>query len=280
MLHQSGLFGSPMKTARRPAVDESFSEEEDVEMSLVLFMPHLLDNCPLTSFFFTFCQIDYGQEDDGEASNDDRSMSLSPLAQKVQPKQISRSPRKSSVAPQPIIEKRKFVPDPPMLASDTEDAELTETEGGDDGTNSVAPSETITSENGEDEEDDDEEDYDDEYSEDESDGDGEGSDEEEEMWEPPSAKTPRLKKQPAASPRPRASTSTTQNVPSRSRVSQLAEEIDELSLREQESDDSITILPKKKTKSQASVENDENHEYNLPVVKKKKRQVLEMSLNI
>lgn len=35
MLHQSGLFGSPTKATRRPVADESFSEEENVEMSLV-----------------------------------------------------------------------------------------------------------------------------------------------------------------------------------------------------------------------------------------------------
>lgn len=224
-------------------------------------------------------QIDYDHEDGMEAGEGDCSMSLSPLAQKAPSKQIFRFPRKSSVAPQPVIEKRKFVPDLPMLASDTEDAELTETEGGDDDTNSVAPSD-IASENGE--EDDEEEDDDDEYSEDGSDGVGEGSDEEEEMWEPPSAKTPRPKKQPVAFPQPKASTSAAQ-VPSESRVSNLAEEIDELNLQEQDSDDSITILPKKNTKSQASVENGAGYkigEYDLPMVKKKKRQVLVTSFNI
>jgi hypothetical protein len=35
MLHQSGLFGSPVKMARQPV--DNMSEEEDVEMSLVSF---------------------------------------------------------------------------------------------------------------------------------------------------------------------------------------------------------------------------------------------------
>jgi kinesin family protein 20 len=37
MLHQSGLFGSPTKANRRSIIEESYSEEEDVEMSLVSF---------------------------------------------------------------------------------------------------------------------------------------------------------------------------------------------------------------------------------------------------
>ena len=76
-------------------------------------------------------------------------------------KAASKSQRKSSVAPQAVIEKRPFIPDPPMLPSDTEDAELTETELDDQ--ESVVPSSTTASELGDDEED---EAYSDEYEDD------------------------------------------------------------------------------------------------------------------
>ena len=78
--------------------------------------------------------MEYGEEDGvaDEDDEDDRSMSLSPspLAAKKKGPQIipAQSKRKSNLPPQPIIEKRAFVPDPPMLPSDTEEAELTETE--------------------------------------------------------------------------------------------------------------------------------------------------------
>ncbi|KAF9481717.1 kinesin-domain-containing protein [Pholiota conissans] len=255
MLHQSGLFGSPTKASRRSVIDESFSEEEeDVEMSLV-------------------------QYDDPADSDDDRSLSLSPLAKKALPKQDTRSPRKSSVA-QPIIEKRKFVPDPPMLPSDTEDAEMTEREGDEDDTSSVAPSGAAASELGEDDEDelDDEEDedeYDEEYSEELEDED------EEEIWEPPSAKTPKAKTQPLRIPSPSPQPQTSKPAASsgsktKSRVSKLAEDLDELNLIGQDPDDSVAIIPKKKGKAPAptesnTVDDDDDEEFELPVVKKKKR---------
>lgn len=233
-------------------------------------------------------------EDEEDESDDDRSMSLSPLAQKPQ-KNATRSPSKSGVAPQPITEKRKFVADPPMLPSDTEDAELTETEG-DDETGSIAPSGAMRSENGDDEQEEEEED-DDEYSEEGSDGEDES---EEEIWEPPSAKTPRAKnQQPAApapadvakakavppkvtqirAPQPKASTSALKGDPAKPRVvSQLAAVMQNLDMDEQDSDDSITILPKKtKGKIQASTEDgviDGVESNNSPVVKKKKRYAL------
>ena len=76
-------------------------------------------------------------------------------------KAVSKPQRKSSIAPQVVIEKRPFIPDPPMLPSDTEDAELTETELDDQ--ESILPSSTTESEIG------DEEDDDEAYSESESD---------------------------------------------------------------------------------------------------------------
>ncbi|KAF8202929.1 kinesin-like protein [Pholiota molesta] len=244
MLHQSGLFGSPTKANRRSIIEESYSEEEDVETSL----------------------IEYGEEDGAEKSDSDRSMSLSPLAKKV-----PKSPKKFNIVPQPIIEKRTFVPDPPMLPSDTEDAELTETEteGDDDGANSVAPSGVTASSDEEHDDDDD----DDEYSEEE---------EEEEMWEPPSAKTPKAKKQsmrnPSPSFQPKASKfAGTSKELFKSRVSKLAEDLDELDITGQDPDDSVAIIPKKKGKSRTSAdsnavrEEDDDEGFDLPVVKKKKR---------
>ena len=72
-------------------------------------------------------------------------------------KAVSKPQRKSSVAPQVIIEKRPFIPDPPMLPSDTEDAELTETEPDDQ--ESVLPPSATESELGDEDDDDDDEAY-------------------------------------------------------------------------------------------------------------------------
>ncbi|CAK5280060.1 unnamed protein product [Mycena citricolor] len=94
MLHQSGLFASPVKRAAPPLPvprTDDMAEEEDVEMSLI-------------------------EEDEDSSEDDDleRDGSVSPLAGKG--------------TPQVIRQVLKFVPDPPMLPSDTEDAELTESE--------------------------------------------------------------------------------------------------------------------------------------------------------
>ncbi|KAF8207533.1 hypothetical protein K438DRAFT_1815163 [Mycena galopus ATCC 62051] len=86
MLHQLGLFGSPMKR-RQPESD--ISEEEDVETSLTK---------------------DHGASDFTSEDESERGRSESPLAGK--------SGR----------EERAFIPDPPMLASDTEEAELRDSE--------------------------------------------------------------------------------------------------------------------------------------------------------
>ncbi|KAF7306532.1 Kinesin-like protein [Mycena indigotica] len=94
MLHQSGLFASPVKRPQQPPPRryEESDEEEDVETSL----------------------MEYGTAD--ETSDDDeseRARSESPLAGK---------------RPAVIREVRKFIPDPPMLPSDAEDAAFTESE--------------------------------------------------------------------------------------------------------------------------------------------------------
>ncbi|KAJ7923049.1 kinesin-like protein KIF23 [Mycena leptocephala] len=108
MLHQSGLFGSPVKRRQPPSTQSDLSEEEDVEMSLMEQGAN-----------------DLTSEDESERG---RSLSLSPLAGKGSK---WRSPAKQEI----IREEREFIPDPPMLPSDTEDAELTESEpDSDDGT--------------------------------------------------------------------------------------------------------------------------------------------------
>ncbi|KAF7340043.1 Kinesin-like protein [Mycena venus] len=130
MLHQSGLFGSPVKRRQPPASD--LSEEEDVEMSLI--KEHGPDE--LTS------------EDESES---ERGHSESPLGGKSSK---WRSPTKQQETPRVIREERAFIPDPPMLPSDTEDAELTDSEVGtvdsDAETGSVGASATTESEDGSD----------------------------------------------------------------------------------------------------------------------------------
>ncbi|KDR84859.1 hypothetical protein GALMADRAFT_52618, partial [Galerina marginata CBS 339.88] len=237
MLHQSGLFGSPTKAARHVVVNDDISEEEeDVEMSLV----------------------------EENASEDERSISLSPLAKKI-------NKRKPSVVPQPIIEKRAFIPDPPMLASDTEDAQLTETDDCDDGQiSSVAPSATTGSELNEDDE---------EYS-------TEDEDDEEDEWDPPSAKTPKAKKQPSPSvspsPQPKGRQAGTSKISAKvPRVSKLAQDMGKLRINSRGGpDDSTVILPRKnagKLPDYPDTDHDEGDDdddellLSVPVAKKKKR---------
>ncbi|KIM48329.1 hypothetical protein M413DRAFT_440050 [Hebeloma cylindrosporum] len=245
MLHQSGLFGSPNKANRRTIAEDDISEEEDdIEMSLV----------------------QYGEDENSEAGDDARSVSLSPLAKKGKAKaSVFKPPRKSSVAPQPIIEKRPFIPDPPMLPSDTEDAELTETEIDDDGITSVAPSGTTTSELEYGDEDEDE-DEDEEYSEEE-DEEYEEDSEEEEIWEP-AGKTPKPKKQvilsPSVSPSPqpkKRQATTSQGSTKNPRISKLAQDMDELriSANDERNDD------------EEGTGSDDS--FNVPAVKKKMRKI-------
>ncbi|KAJ7275485.1 P-loop containing nucleoside triphosphate hydrolase protein [Mycena haematopus] len=101
MLHQSGLFGSPVKR-RQP--DSELSEEEDVEMSLIK---------------------EHSAGDSTSEDESERERSESPLAGKSG---RWRSPTKQPETPRVIREERKFIPDPPMLGSDVEDAELTDSD--------------------------------------------------------------------------------------------------------------------------------------------------------
>ncbi|KAJ7693605.1 P-loop containing nucleoside triphosphate hydrolase protein [Mycena rosella] len=227
MLHQSGLFGSPVKRPKPPsaaASDISEEEEDDVETSLV---------------------DDLTSEDESEQG---RSLSLSPLAGKG--KAQARSPAKQETP-------RAYIPDPPMLPSDSEDAELTESElESEDGAEGEgdAASVGISATTG---------------SEAESDGEYTGTeDEEEEDWAPAAAKTPRAKPTPqrVASPSPASR--------AQPRVSKLERGMSHLTLGGGgDPDDSVIILPVKKFRArQESSEYEDQAEPG--IVKKKKRCVL------
>lgn len=184
---------------------------------------------------------------------------MSPLTQKGTMRAISKSKRKSSAVPQPIIEKRRFIPDPPMLPSDIEEAELTETELDDQ--ESVAPSSTTASELDEEDE---------AY-----------SDENEDDWEPPT-KTPRAKQArlpvPVSPPadhiqlkgRLQAVPKSSTNHP---RVSKLTKYMDDLDINENGADGPV-LRKAYRRKSHESLNVDDDEEFDLPVVKKKKRSVI------
>jgi len=190
-------------------------------------------------------------------------MSLSPLAKKGKAKALAFKPsRKSSVVPQAIIEKRPFISDPPMLPSDTEDAELTETEIDDDEISSEAPSGTTTSDLEDQEEDE-------EYTEEE-------DEEEEEIWEPAGNKTPKLKKQVmlspsvSPSPQPKRQQATASKVSTKyPRISKLAQDMDELNINGISTDASDIILSKSERNDEEGVGT--GGSFNLPVTKKKMR---------
>jgi kinesin family protein 20 len=188
---------------------------------------------------------------------------MSPLKQNgmMKMKSVSKSQRKSSVAPQAIIEKRPFIPDPPMLPSDTEEAELTETELDDQ--ESVLPSSTTASEH---------EDDDEAYSDEQEDDD----------W---STKTPKAKQPRSIVPvnpsiehaqqkgHPQAVPKSSTN---QFRVAKLTKYMDNLEIGA--ANNSTIILSKKahrKPHESLNVDDDDDEEEtDLPVVKKKKRSVL------
>nr|GAT43634.1 kinesin-like protein [Mycena chlorophos] len=93
VLHKSGLFASPMKGSSQSRRVEEV-EEMDVENSLMEYKTAIEET-----------------SDDEEES--ERGRSESPLARK---------------GPKVIRELREYIPDPPMLPSDTEDAAFTESE--------------------------------------------------------------------------------------------------------------------------------------------------------
>jgi hypothetical protein len=195
---------------------------------------------------------------------------LSPLAHKTTSKSHLKSQRKSSLAPRVVIEERPFIPDPSPLPSDTEEALETEAEDNDD-ISSIAPSGTTASNLGDESQT--TEDDDDLYAD---------SDEEDGDWEEPlSNKTPKAKRNVPVStnptPSPKPKTKASKSTP---RVSKLAEDMDLLQIGRKSADDSVAILSKKskmwcKPSMAPAEEEDGDEPYDLPVVKKKKRLVLE-----
>lgn len=146
-----------------------------------------------------------------------------------------------------------------MLPSDTEDAELTETEP--DNQESLVPPSTTPSELGDD------------YVESE-----EYSDEnEDDDWEPPT-KTPRAK-QPCSVHAIRSA----DHVPLRGRslkpstnqprVAKLTRYMDNLNINENSGVDHTIILPGRRSHGSLNVDDDDEEEFDPPVVKKKKRSV-------
>ncbi|ESK95537.1 kinesin-like protein kif23 [Moniliophthora roreri MCA 2997] len=121
MLHQSGLFGSPVKRPQQQhwSSDEE-EEEEDVEMSLTQ------------------------EDDEDDDEDDDEESSSGEEFDFDEDKLMSKPVRKPSLAPREVREKREFIPDPSMLPSDNEEAETTEGETETEADGSVAPSDDET----------------------------------------------------------------------------------------------------------------------------------------
>ncbi|KAJ8083705.1 hypothetical protein PM082_002471 [Marasmius tenuissimus] len=200
MLHQSGLFASPVKRPQpQPQFesddDQDSEEEDDVEMSLI-------------------------QEEDDEESSSGEEFDFGP--DEVMSKH-AKGPRKT----QEVREVREFVPDPPMLPSDDEEAETSD--GETEETTSVHQTEDDESEDGH--------------------IDDESGDDDEDDWAP-TAPTPKAKTAPrhsVSSPsptRPRESSQQSRLLTGQSRVSNLAKGMNSLKLEDLEfEDDSMVIMP-------------------------------------
>ncbi|KAG5648238.1 hypothetical protein DXG03_006196 [Asterophora parasitica] len=242
MLHQSGLFASPVKKpyVPLPPSDLSEAEEEDVEMSLI----HEDDE--------EESEEEFASESDRKTDSDrGRSMSLSPLAKKgkgeVQAQGMLGA--QSSTAPKEIDEVRKLVPG--VVASGTVGGDIEEDEEEEDGGDYQ-----------EDEDDDEEDEW------------------VPPPVSSTSKAKKTAQKTPSPSPEhenSRLKVSSQAAKSSQSRVSKLARDLDDLSLHGP--DDSVVIVPVKKSKAQrpSSVidedddEDDDDEELELPAPKKKKR---------
>lgn len=250
MLHQGGLFASPMKT--RPTYAESYEsedEEEDVEMSLVECASEESDS-----------------DDEMNISGTMPPRSPSPLARKekmLSEKQLGKKPAAPST-PKMIIQKRTFIPDPSPLPSDGEDAELTEVE--EEGEDEEEEEEDEDEEDEPMEEDDD----DDEYNEEES--------EEEDDWVPPPP--PSAKKTPRKSePKPPTSTAKGSSAVKQRKISKAGAGAADRS----ESVSASTPMPQKKLRKSAKSalsdsEDEEEEEEVKPVAPKKKRQLAKKAI--
>jgi kinesin family protein 20 len=182
---------------------------------------------------------------------------LSPLAKKSKAKAAQRA----STVPKEIREVRKFVPDQP-LPSDNEDAELTETEQGEDGESAVTTESEF-----------DEGENDSEY----------GDEDDEEDWIPPppvsssahNNKTPKAKaKAPQRMPSPAPYYSKASG--NKTHLSKLQQEMEDLSIGGL--NDSVVIIPVKKYKARVQSSNygededddDDDIQFEVPAKKKKR----------
>ncbi|KAG7098944.1 hypothetical protein E1B28_000834 [Marasmius oreades] len=201
MLHQSGLFASPVKKRQLQVDSDDESEEgEDDEMSLI--------------------------EQDGEESDSGSDEEMFKHAKHPQ--------RIRSLASQEIREIRKFVPDPPMLPSDNEEAVTSDGETED--TSSVNPS-------------------DDELVDRDSADESEEDAEEDDEWVP-SLPTPRAKVVPrhsSSSPtRPKGNNQQT-------RVSNLTKGLNDLMLEDEVGEeDSMFIMPKRGSSASGTMKKKRN----------------------
>ncbi|KAJ4471430.1 kinesin-like protein [Lentinula aciculospora] len=222
MLQQTG-FRSPVKKAQpqRSRTDWS-DEEEDVGLSFV--QEEEEGNSSENSSGEEF---DFGVRKDSEISDTSPPKKERKASAKPSPA------KRQSTASQKIREPRPFIPDGPMLPSDSEDAEMTGTEAGDE------------TEEGEREEGEDE----DEESVPASDSESEGGDDDKE-WAP-SVPTPRAVKPPprASSPSP-----TRQKIPqpkfltNRNRISMAEERLKNLDLDDDFANDDSMIIPSRQSR--------------------------------
>ncbi|KAF9452579.1 kinesin-domain-containing protein [Macrolepiota fuliginosa MF-IS2] len=265
LLHKAGLFGSPVKKQQHSTATFSDEEEEeeaaDVEMSLIN-------------------RDEEGSEEaeDSQIFDDDEEMPpSSPLAEKSAPKRKAVATTSSS-APRKRISKQ------PPQEQDTIMSDLSETENEEEdeqAENSLLDLEAEEADEGEEEEEEEEEeDYVDDDDEDDDD------DDYEEEWKPPknsssrsarssNDKTSATKKKPT---RPVQSSSK----PKQPRVPKLEREMEELSIKDQvteDPDESVVILPRKAKVKKIIIDSDsevddaeeEDEVPSIPVVKKKRQ---------
>ncbi|KAJ3936725.1 MAG: kinesin-like protein [Lentinula lateritia] len=224
MLQRTG-FGSPVKKAQpqRSRIDWSQDEEEDVGLSFVQEDEEEGDSSEHSS----------GEEFDFDDDKDSEVSGISPPTKKSKAIAKSSTTKRQSTVSQKVHEPRPFLPDGPMLPSDSEDAEMTGTETGDETGK-------------EDEEEEEEEEEEDEASVHTSDS-GNGDDDE---WAP-SAPTPRAVKPPprASSPSPtRPKIPQPKFLTSRNRISAVEQRMKKMDLNDDFDDGDSMIIPSRKSR--------------------------------
>ncbi|TRM65666.1 P-loop containing nucleoside triphosphate hydrolase protein [Schizophyllum amplum] len=289
MMRSAGIFASPTKSTFGSPVKRSFpnpprptfpaprtpseAEEEDVEMSLIE-------------------EEEESSDEDNDSDDDDdesmRSRSESPLARKSREAPLARQSRGSRIVRESgaiyVHTPIKEPPAPPMVPSDTEDAESSDEEG--------ALTEDTASTAGDEDEDEEESEYGEEEEEEEDDDYNEDEEEEtEEEWEP--AKTPKAKapakgatasgKSASTASGKGASTASGKSVATGSgksrakpkgRVTKLAEDLDDLSiggssLADESMDDIVPIKKKGRGSAATEASVDELDTFSAPSKKKR-----------